>query len=137
MHSLLLLQVVVRLRPSAEGAASLPCLSGVPDKKGLVISRVSPETAQQWPCVAPHHRGFVQNPKDDSAPQKHYFDHVFDQSSPQKQVYQDVRAKDSAYFSSVSEHCMQVAMSMIDHVLNGYNACCFAYGQTGSGKTYT
>jgi len=25
----------------------------------------------------------------------------------------------------------------VDHVLNGYNACCFAYGQTGSGKTHT
>jgi hypothetical protein len=25
----------------------------------------------------------------------------------------------------------------VDHVLQGYNACCFAYGQTGSGKTYS
>lgn len=25
----------------------------------------------------------------------------------------------------------------IDHVLDGYNSCCFAYGQTGSGKTYS
>ena len=25
----------------------------------------------------------------------------------------------------------------VDHVLNGYNACCFAYGQTGSGKTHS
>ena len=26
-----------------------------------------------------------------------------------------------------------VAKPQIDHVLRGYNACCFAYGQTGSG----
>ena len=26
---------------------------------------------------------------------------------------------------------------MVQHVMSGYNACCFAYGQTGSGKTYT
>uniref|UniRef100_A0A7S0ECQ6 Kinesin motor domain-containing protein n=1 Tax=Hanusia phi TaxID=3032 RepID=A0A7S0ECQ6_9CRYP len=26
---------------------------------------------------------------------------------------------------------------MVDHVLEGFNACLFAYGQTGSGKTYT
>jgi len=25
----------------------------------------------------------------------------------------------------------------VDHVLDGYNSCCFAYGQTGSGKTYS
>jgi len=27
--------------------------------------------------------------------------------------------------------------AQVDHVMNGYNSCCFAYGQTGSGKTYT
>ena len=25
----------------------------------------------------------------------------------------------------------------VDHVLDGFNCCCFAYGQTGSGKTYS
>ena len=25
----------------------------------------------------------------------------------------------------------------VDHVLEGFNTCCFAYGQTGSGKTYS
>jgi hypothetical protein len=30
-----------------------------------------------------------------------------------------------------------IAMPGIDHVLQGYNSCCFAYGQTGSGKTYS
>lgn len=30
-----------------------------------------------------------------------------------------------------------VCKPQVDHVLRGYNACCFAYGQTGSGKTYS
>jgi len=30
-----------------------------------------------------------------------------------------------------------VCRPQVDHVLRGYNACCFAYGQTGSGKTYS
>jgi hypothetical protein len=25
----------------------------------------------------------------------------------------------------------------VEHVLQGFNSCCFAYGQTGSGKTHT
>jgi Kinesin motor domain len=27
--------------------------------------------------------------------------------------------------------------SQLEHVLEGFNTCCFAYGQTGSGKTYS
>lgn len=30
-----------------------------------------------------------------------------------------------------------VAQPLIDHLLVGFNSCCFAYGQTGSGKTYS
>jgi hypothetical protein len=30
-----------------------------------------------------------------------------------------------------------ICKPQVDHVLNGYNCCCFAYGQTGSGKTYS
>ncbi|CAE8713916.1 unnamed protein product [Polarella glacialis] len=34
----------------------------------------------------------------------------------------------------VFEH---VAKPLIDHLLMGFNSCCFAYGQTGSGKTHS
>lgn len=30
-----------------------------------------------------------------------------------------------------------VAKPLVDHCLQGFNACCFAYGQTGSGKTHS
>ncbi|KAJ1446835.1 P-loop containing nucleoside triphosphate hydrolase protein, partial [Pelagophyceae sp. CCMP2097] len=30
-----------------------------------------------------------------------------------------------------------VCREQVDHVLRGFNACCFAYGQTGSGKTHS
>lgn len=30
-----------------------------------------------------------------------------------------------------------IGQPLVEHVLAGYNACCFAYGQTGSGKTYS
>ncbi|KXZ53279.1 hypothetical protein GPECTOR_7g1173 [Gonium pectorale] len=31
----------------------------------------------------------------------------------------------------------EVAAPLVEHVMQGYNACCFAYGQTGSGKSYS
>ena len=30
-----------------------------------------------------------------------------------------------------------IARPLVNHVMQGFNACCFAYGQTGSGKTYS
>ena len=47
------------------------------------------------------------------------FDLMFDQTTPQEQVYQDL-----------VEH-------RVDSVIQGYNATVFAYGQTGSGKTFS
>jgi len=47
------------------------------------------------------------------------FDKVFPQASGQEEVF-DTTCK-----------------PLVDHLLDGYNSCCFAYGQTGSGKTYT
>ena len=39
--------------------------------------------------------------------------------------------------SQQSEIFDNVCKDQVDHVLRGYNACCFAYGQTGSGKTHS
>ena len=43
---------------------------------------------------------------------------MFDISTKQEQVYEDVSA-------------------LVTSVLDGFNVCIFAYGQTGSGKTWT
>ena len=51
--------------------------------------------------------------------QDFYFDHIFDPSTKQEQVFEGV-AKD-----------------VVDSCFDGYNGTIFAYGQTGSGKTYT
>ena len=50
---------------------------------------------------------------------KFAFDHVFWTESAQENVFK------------------QVCKPLVDHVMKGYNGCCFAYGQTGSGKTYS
>lgn len=47
------------------------------------------------------------------------FDRIFEGTSSQDSVY---------------DECVG---PVVEHVLQGYNACCFAYGQTGSGKTYS
>lgn len=47
------------------------------------------------------------------------FDHVYDQSSSQKEVYENT------------------AQGVVDSALQGFNATIIAYGQTGTGKTYT
>lgn len=47
-----------------------------------------------------------------------YLEQVFDISTKQEQVYEDVSA-------------------LVTSVLDGFNVCIFAYGQTGSGKTWT
>ena len=47
------------------------------------------------------------------------FDKIFGISSHQQEIFNTV------------------CRPQVDHVLCGYNACCFAYGQTGSGKTYS
>lgn len=61
---------------------------------------------------------------DEDSKQKHseiafQYDHVFWTGVEQSEVFQ------------------AAAFPLIEHVLRGYNACCFAYGQTSSGKTYS
>ena len=48
------------------------------------------------------------------------FDHIFDSSASQEDVFRGVRMP-----------------QMLEGVLDGYHATVFAYGQTGSGKTFT
>lgn len=59
----------------------------------------------------------VSMPKRDT--RKFLFDKSFDPSSPQDEIYFDF------------------GRNLVEHAIEGYNACIFAYGQTGSGKTHT
>jgi hypothetical protein len=80
----------VRLRPSADGAATIPCFAGDAEKPGVVVSRVSIAPSSP-PALKPIQRSTdLQSPKDDLAPQKHTFDRVFDQGTAQQQVYEEV-----------------------------------------------
>lgn len=56
---------------------------------------------------------------DDSQEIKFVFDKLFDENACQEDVYEDTTS------------------SLIDSVIEGYNATVFAYGATGCGKTYT
>lgn len=47
------------------------------------------------------------------------FDHVFDETSSQENIYQNT------------------TMPLITEFINGFNATCLVYGQTGSGKTFS
>jgi outer membrane murein-binding lipoprotein Lpp len=55
----------------------------------------------------------------------------------------DIKSKRFTYDAVFDEHTTQsqlyhgISSSMLDTVLDGYNATIMAYGQTGSGKTYT
>lgn len=52
-------------------------------------------------------------------PRKFAFDSVFGPDSTQSEIYDSV------------------GLDLMQHAVQGYNACVFAYGQTGSGKTHT
>ena len=70
--------------------------------------------------VQPEHRVmYLQDPEKKTHASEFVFDRVFDASTQQSAVFQDVAAP------------------LVEHALQGYNACCFAYGQTGAGKTYS
>ena len=61
---------------------------------------------------------FLTNPKT-NAEKQFTFDYTYSSNTSQKEIYE------------------QCAFSLIESVLEGYNATIFAYGQTGTGKTYT
>lgn len=46
---------------------------------------------------------------------------------------------DGVFWSNTTQETIfeHVCREQVDHMLKGYNACCFAYGQTGSGKTHS
>lgn len=60
----------------------------------------------------------VQHPWKDDKLKQHIYDHVFDGSATQEDVFEDTRY-------------------LVQSAVDGYNVCIFAYGQTGSGKTFT
>jgi hypothetical protein len=62
---------------------------------------------------------FVKKPASDEAPKQFTFDHAYDWTVEQSDIY---------------DNC---AAGIIENVLEGYNGTIFAYGQTGTGKTHT
>ncbi|BBN18600.1 protein MpZWICHEL [Marchantia polymorpha subsp. ruderalis] len=59
----------------------------------------------------------IEHPWKDERKQ-HQFDHVFDETTTQEQIFEDTKY-------------------LVQSAIDGYNVCIFAYGQTGSGKTFT
>ncbi|THU73776.1 hypothetical protein C4D60_Mb04t26420 [Musa balbisiana] len=60
----------------------------------------------------------IAHPWKDEKSKQHIYDHVFDQSASQDEVFEDTKY-------------------LVQSAVDGYNVCIFAYGQTGSGKTFT
>ncbi|KAI9247359.1 P-loop containing nucleoside triphosphate hydrolase protein, partial [Sporodiniella umbellata] len=92
-------QVALRIRPLTPQDKSLPRFSQSTDSDIL-------KAYENSVIVAPHQKSFQ-------------FDHVFDSSSTQEQVFSTV------------------ASNFVDRFVDGYNVTILAYGQTSSGKTYT
>lgn len=60
----------------------------------------------------------VEHPWKDDKIRQHLYDHVFDATASQEEVFEDTKY-------------------LVQSAVDGYNVCIFAYGQTGSGKTFT
>lgn len=60
----------------------------------------------------------LEHPWKDDKLRQHQFDHVFDCSATQEQIFENTKF-------------------LVQSAVDGYNVCIFAYGQTGSGKTFT
>ncbi|KAK9678681.1 hypothetical protein RND81_11G227100 [Saponaria officinalis] len=60
----------------------------------------------------------IEHPWKDDKAKQHVYDHVFDGTTTQEDVFEDTKY-------------------LVQSAVDGYNVCIFAYGQTGSGKTYT
>ncbi|RCI02145.1 hypothetical protein CU098_008136, partial [Rhizopus stolonifer] len=92
-------QVALRIRPLTQQDKSQPRFSHSTDSDVL-------KAYENSVIIAPHQKSFQ-------------FDHVFDSSSTQEQVFNTV------------------ASNFVDRFVDGYNVTILAYGQTSSGKTYT
>eukprot|EP01036_Dinobryon_divergens_P056499 gene56499-75446_t len=62
------------------------------------------------------------------------------ESTTANKTYSETKFEfDKIFWSDATQEDVfnKVCKPQVDHVLSGYNGCCFAYGQTGSGKTYS
>ncbi|KAE9139161.1 hypothetical protein PF007_g1089 [Phytophthora fragariae] len=89
-----------------------------------VCCRVRPQNAKELTMAAAQRCVFTEQDTievkaNDGSPQKFTFDHVFGEEDNQKTVFENV------------------ALPVVQDIMDGYNATIFAYGQTSSGKTYT
>ncbi|XP_065072856.1 kinesin-like protein KIF19 isoform X2 [Ochlerotatus camptorhynchus] len=91
------------------------------DERLVVAVRIRPlSDSNESNCVqVVSHRTLLFDEGNRNKPKKYNYDHVFGESSTQEEVYKTTTA------------------SLVQDVLNGYNAAVFAYGATGSGKTHT
>lgn len=64
---------------------------------------------------------------------------VFDPRVPDSERVEREFSFDKVFYDNATQHEVfdHVCKPLVDHVFEGFNACCFAYGQTGSGKTYS
>ncbi|KAG2210322.1 hypothetical protein INT47_003307 [Mucor saturninus] len=92
-------QVALRVRPLTQSDRSQPRFSHSTNSDVI-------KTYEKSIAIVPHQKTFQ-------------FDHVFDASSTQEQVF------------------TSVASNFVDRFIDGYNVTILAYGQTSSGKTYT
>ncbi|KAH9297182.1 hypothetical protein KI387_028864 [Taxus chinensis] len=71
----------------------------------------------------------VEHPWKDDKQKQHQFDHVFDGSTTQEEIFEDTRI--------VLTALLIFWQYLVQSAVDGYNVCIFAYGQSGSGKTFT
>ncbi|XP_042508441.1 kinesin-like protein KIN-14I isoform X2 [Macadamia integrifolia] len=90
------IRVYCRLRPLSE--------KEIAEKESNVVTSVDEFT--------------IEHPWKDDKIKQHLYDHVFDATASQEDVFEDTKY-------------------LVQSAVDGYNVCIFAYGQTGSGKTFT
>ncbi|KAJ3280634.1 hypothetical protein HK104_000528 [Borealophlyctis nickersoniae] len=101
-------KVAVRVRPQTPKevlSGSQECVTVLPESRQVIVSGRDPPTG-----------GGGGN---HSSTKTFTYDHVFDTSCEQKQIYE------------------QAVADLIRGFCDGFNATVFAYGQTGSGKTFS